>query len=63
MTSKVLGLWQAALAAMQVLVGSAALADYVDAKTWGLLVAVVGALQAGTAVYTGKAATMPKDQA
>lgn len=62
MTSKVLGLWQAILAALQFISGGAALADWVEPKSWAMFVVLVGALQAGTAVYTGKVATTPADQ-
>ena len=61
MTSKTLGLWQAILAGLQFFSGAAAMAEWVDPKSWALFVVIVGAAQAGTAVYTGKVAQTPAD--
>lgn len=61
MTSKVLGVWLALLAAVQVIAGAGNLTDLMSPTAAGWLVLIIAALQAGTAVYTGKVAATPAD--
>lgn len=61
MTSKYLGVWLALLAGCQFAASSASLAELIPAKAAAWFVLTVGAAQVATAVYTGKAATLPAD--
>lgn len=62
MTSRRLGIWLAVLAAAQFAASSASLTDLIPAKAAAWFVLIVGMAQVGTAVYTGKAASMPADR-
>lgn len=61
MTSKYLGVFLAVLAGCQFVASSASLGDLIPERAAAWFVLIVGAMQVATAVYTGKAATMPAD--
>lgn len=63
MTSKQLGVVLAVMAMLQFLAASTDLADLTSPKVAVWLQLIVGAVQAGMAIYAGRAALMPSDPA
>jgi hypothetical protein len=61
MTSKQLALWLAILAGLQVIAGASALPNLLPDQVAQWVQLLVGAFDAGTAVYVGRAAAMPRD--
>jgi len=61
MTSKMLGVWTAILAALQVIAAAGNLADLLTPTAAAWFVLIVAAVQTGTAAYTGRVATLPAD--
>ena len=61
MTSRMLGVWTAVLAGLQVIAAAGNLADLLPPPAAAWFVLVVGAVQVATATSTGSVAALPAD--